>query len=238
MVNLSASARLSLCVVVSCMALLPTAAATAQPSPPTVTATDESQPGAEDATPGLEPTLADEPAPAGLLLAVDGSFGWQPHADLAGTLTLGATIGLQLSDCCWIAGYANYTSLFKKGRIPADNGRWIDAIVDGGLDFGVFDPWLHRFSLSFRGGVAGTAPVDQNSGRRGLAAAAAFRFRIIGDARLQANAFEPILEANIGFAYWSVQEQETTYGIGDKTARGCALLLGLRLGTGYGLDLR
>jgi hypothetical protein len=188
-------------------------------------------------------TLPPAGAPDQLQLHVEGAGQLVPwkHRGFIGA----ADVALGHTGCCDAGIYVAAASL--------DNGyaraHRTTEVLQGGLQLGVALPvWEDRFRLRARIGKAGTPPAPPLFGRSGFSTSAVVLFRVWDIEPPQTNEFKPNIDLMLGLTTLSMQAENSSAGslrdLGENdlikapnAASAAALLLGIRIGTDYGIDL-
>lgn len=154
----------------------------------------------------------------------------------------GASVGFEASGCCSIAAYGAYTKLTTEARLRAGepgNEKYVDRILEGGVEVGAVAPWLQdHLRLRLRAGMAGTPPTTTTLGRRGFAGSLAVLYRLSSAMPPEVGEAAPELDAFLGGVVWMLESERDSAGEDDTAPSGGALMLGIRIGAGYGIDLQ
>ncbi len=167
----------------------------------------------------------------------------------------GASLGFEAADCCSMGTYLTYSRLSGDHGLPVhDNDSKapkhdpypsVDRILSSGLQLGAVVPVPRKWSrlkdhlrLEVRAGLAGTPPTSVTLGRHGFAGSAALLCRLTDGSASRVGEAQPDLDLVVGYSVWTLGSESTAAGANDTNASGASLLVGLRLGAGYGIDLR
>jgi hypothetical protein len=168
----------------------------------------------------------------------------------------GADIGLDVTGCCSAGIYVSASSLSNKRAkeaaavpsVTAANEAGSDAtpnsdrsaleVLDGGAEVGVVIPGLeNRFRLRARAGLSGTAPRAPSSGRSGFSTSVVLVTRLWKATPPAPNQFSPDIDLLFGYSVLSLGRERTSAGQIGERFPDRAFMLGLRLGTDFGLAL-
>ena len=149
-----------------------------------------------------------------------------------------ADLGFEATGCCGGALYVsdtNYAGAEAKHKNAGD-------VLDGGLELSVVVPRIvnDRLRLRVRAGKSGTPPSKLTLGRSGYSTSSVVLFRLTPPEAPALNAFSPSVDLFAGMATTWLDKERTTYGVDDSSGNlsRVMFLFGVRLGVGYGVDLR
>lgn len=155
-----------------------------------------------------------------------GLAGWSTEA-LA--VSAGAGIGMEFPGCCALGAFASSTTT----RCPSGPS----GIAAGGLELSAEIPVMHNFHFAARVGRAGTRPSSQGAFLSGYLAGLSLALRVPKEQdAVSVGAGQSRLDVVLSYERWQL-ERYTPAGPADDFGGG-AILLGVRFGGGYGLNLR
>jgi len=155
-----------------------------------------------------------------------------------------ADVALASAGCCDAGVYVAASSF--GGKDARDYA--FTQVLQGGLQLGVTLPvWEERLRLRARIGKAGTPPEPPRFGRSGFGTSAVVLVRVWDIEAPLRNQFKPNVDLMVGFSSLSLQSENSSAGsLRDapdslisrpNAVNVSALLLGIRIGADYGLDL-
>ncbi|HXK19385.1 MAG TPA: hypothetical protein VNG33_16355 [Polyangiaceae bacterium] len=182
-------------------------------------------------------------APDQFQMHVEGAF-QPPLPKKSQGFTGAADVALGHAGCCDAGVFVAATSF---GSDDAEDYR-ITQVLQGGVQLGVTLPvWDGRLRVRARVGKAGTAPEPPRFGRSGFATSAVMLLRLWDIEPPQTNEFKPNVDVFLGMSTVSMHAEMSSAGSlrdapNDLIARPnaaslSALLIGIRIGTDYGIDL-
>jgi len=176
----------------------------------------------------------------------------------------GAALGFEAPGCCGIGANVTYWHVDKdlplKGLTKSDRDalqREVDAgagaggesdtlygvnrMLGGGVE--VSAELLAWLRLRLRADLAGTPPTTATLGRKGFAGSLAAVVRLtelppLSGGPLEVGKAAPLLDLVVACQAWTFEEERTSAGLVGGEVSSVALMLGLRFGASYGLDLR
>ena len=199
---------------------------------------------------GCVPAYTPPKSSAPMLLAAHAEGSGQLWSDPK--VSGGADIGFERTGCCSVGMYVSTSRLSNDAaKAAADPQRALDSeqsddakraleVLDGGVELGVALPaFENRFRLRARAGLSGTPPSRPYLGRSGFSTSVMFVTRFWEATAPAANKFSPDIDVLLGYSVVSLGREHTSAGrvTVDDGYSDHALMLGLRLGADYGLDL-
>ncbi|HEX6276810.1 MAG TPA: hypothetical protein VFZ53_27410 [Polyangiaceae bacterium] len=150
-----------------------------------------------------------------------------------------ADVGFEATGCCGLALYAAHTSRTS----PEAESESAETLLDGGLELSLAPriPSIEdRLRMRVRGGKAGTPPSQASAGRSGFAASAGLLVRLVDVHGPAVNRAAPAIDVLVDFYGWSLDREQTSAGTRESSdsAMGGSLVLGLRVGLDYGVELK
>lgn len=197
------------------------------------------------ATPAPPPVSA----PALLVMHAEGSVEPLKRPTIKGS----ADIGFESTGCCSLGFYVAVTQDADSEAVEAANENTRESTqkpdsaddpakslnaLEGGLELGVVIPaWNDRLRIRGRAGKAGTTPRTVSLGREGVSTSLAVLMRVWDLPAPETNSFKADVDVMVGVSVLSLQREATSAGGMGKPYSDAALMLGVRIGTDYGIDL-
>ena len=158
----------------------------------------------------------------------------------------GADVGFQAGNCCGAGAFITRTGWQSESDGKPTGAKNYNAteILEGGVEIMAVIPGVlaNRFRLRIRGAKIGTPPSAPRFGRTGYSGSFALLFRLTRPELPTTGSAAPAVDVFAGGGIWGLGHEQSSAGSlngqYDGPFRTAAVLLGLRLGVDYGIDLK
>jgi hypothetical protein len=180
------------------------------------------------------------PALLGMHMEASGGAGIEPGS---GVFAWGADLGVEKAGCCGVGAWGSHTS----APSAKNDEQGTDYRIDGGLETGIVIPAAEdRFRFRLRAGVSTTTKDPPLLGRSGYTAGGTVLFRIADVTKPQAGGAALGFDAIAGYRAWAYGPADSSAGVVAEDSDSHqgqpvtthALVVGVRLGAEFGLDLQ
>lgn len=172
-----------------------------------------------------------EPATAALAMHVQALAGASMGEECKAAASGGAGLGVEFPDCCGIGAFA--LSTYRDVGEDADGPA---SVAAGGLELSAHVPFAPFLLLAGRIGRAGTRPASNGSTSSGYLTGVSLSWPVVEPEALHVAASQSLFHLVLAYDAWQLKGY-TPAGANGYENDGHAVMLGVRFGARYGLDL-